>query len=47
MHESRMGRICGKDDMSPRFLAVFPKEGCRATTKISCERTKVEVGGGN
>lgn len=46
MHESRMDRSCGKDDMSPRFLAVIPEGGCRAMTN-SFERTKVEVGGGN
>lgn len=46
MHEPRMGRISGKDDMSPRFLAVFPKGGCRATTKTEQLRENQGGGGG-
>lgn len=37
MHESRMGRICGKGDTSPGSLAVISK-------RVHIERTKVEMG---
>lgn len=45
MHESRVDRIGGRDNMSPRSSAILPTGGCGPLLRQnSFERTKVRAG---